>query len=452
MARLRACNSKPIQGNCVLYVMSRDQRVSDNFALHEAQQAALQYKLPLAVVFCLAPRSGQRAREHYEWMLQGLKEVERTLNKLSIPFMLLLGPPSQTLMGLLHHTKPAAIYFDFNPLAGPTKLRKTIARQAPCAVFEVDTHNIVPAWDASIKQEIGARTLRPKIHRLLADCLTETATPVHHPYPWPGIVRDMTELQPLITEMLSKIPSNGQQLDIASGEAAAQQTLEQFVTARLPEYALLRNDPTKNGQSELSPYLHFGQLWAGRAVIAGQVAAAKLPKIADDQAVFIEELVVRRELSDNFCLYNSHYQHLEGAPQWAQDSLKQHAADKREHVYSRRQFEDAQTHDPAWNAAQQQLRQTGKMHGYMRMYWAKKVLEWSRSAQDALDTLKYLNDFYSLDGGDPNGYVGILWSIAGLHDRPWFDRPVYGVVRYMNYNGLKRKFTVEEYQDRWLHS
>ncbi len=434
----------------MLYVMSRDQRVADNFALFEAQQTARHYKLPLAVVFCLMPRSGQRAREQYEWMLQGLKGVENTLNKLSIPFMMLLGSPQQTLSSMIHHTNPAAIYFDFNTLAGPTSLRQSIAQQAPCAVYEVDTHNIVPVWEASSKQEIGARSLRPKIHRLMADYLQTTAKINKHPHTWPGVVRSMTELQSRIDELLARIPSNGQQLQVASGEAAAHHALQDFIEDRLRGYAQSRNDPTQEGQSELSPYLHFGQLWAGRAVIASKQVASKNQQLTADHETFIEELVVRRELSDNFCMYNKKYQSLAGAPQWAQDSLARHAADHREFIYSRQQFEDAQTHDLAWNAAQQQLRQTGKIHGYMRMYWAKKVLEWSPSAREALDTLVYLNDFYSIDGGDPNGYVGILWSIAGLHDRPWFERPVFGVVRYMNYSGLKRKFKIDVYIDRWL--
>ena len=163
----------------------------------------------------------------------------------------------------------------------------------------------------------------------------------------------------------------------------------------------------------------------------------------------MEELNVRSSLSDNFCYYNDSYDSLKGAADWAQKTLQEHSKDPREFVYTLSQFESASTHDAAWNAAQLQLTRTGKMHGYMRMYWAKKVLEWSASPSEAHKTLIRLNDFYSLDGNDPNGYVGILWSIAGLHDRPWFSRPVYGSVRYMNYNGLKRKFKIETYIEQY---
>lgn len=433
----------------MLYVMSRDQRVEDNFALLAAQQTAMDLGVPLTVVFCLLPHSNDRSREHFEFMINGLEEVEKNLNKLRIPFMLLLGKPLQTLAGMLHHTKPAAVYFDFSPLHGSRTLHQDIAQQSSSAVFEVDTHNIVPVWEASPKQEVGARTLRPKIHHMLPQYLVIPDAAQVHPHPWPGVVRSITELRPKIDEIVQKIPRNGQTVSIVSGQNAALKTLQDFTAKRLPGYAASRNNPTVDGQSELSPYLHFGQLWAGRAVIDAQLAAHHNAQLQPDVDAFVEELVVRRELSDNFCFYNQHYRSLQGAPQWARESLKTHAHDRREHVYSFDQFEQAKTHDGAWNAAQNQLLQTGKMHGYMRMYWAKKVLEWSPSAEDALQTLIKLNDFYSIDGGDPNGYVGILWSIAGLHDRPWFDRPIYGVVRYMNYNGLKRKFNVADYQTRW---
>ena len=195
----------------------------------------------------------------------------------------------------------------------------------------------------------------------------------------------------------------------------------------------------------MSPYLHFGQISSLRIVLEARKALDKNSNLQADYDALFEELVVRKELSDNFCYYNQNYNSLSGAPEWAQKTLAKHSSDKREFVYTKEQFENAQTHDEAWNAAQRQLRATGKIHGYMRMYWAKKVLEWSKTPEEAHDTLLFLNDFYSIDGGDPNGYVGILWSIAGLHDRPWGERPVYGTIRSMVYSGLKRKFDVNQY-------
>jgi deoxyribodipyrimidine photo-lyase len=191
----------------------------------------------------------------------------------------------------------------------------------------------------------------------------------------------------------------------------------------------------------------LASITAVRAVMERVVKQLSLQRDAD---AFIEEIVVRKELSDNFCLYSKDYTSLAAAPEWAKVTLHKHANDPREYIYSKKQFEEAQTHDPAWNAAQNELRNTGKMHGYMRMYWAKKVLEWSATPKEALQTLIYLNDFYSIDGGDPNGYVGILWSVAGVHDRPWGERPIYGTVRSMVYNGLKRKFSITEYEREWV--
>jgi len=161
-----------------------------------------------------------------------------------------------------------------------------------------------------------------------------------------------------------------------------------------------------------------------------------------------EEMVVRKELADNYCLHNDNYKSIIGAPTWAQATLESNKSTSRDFIYNLSEWEDYKTHDIIWNASQMELRKTGKIHGYMRMYWAKKILEWSVSPEEAISTAIYLNDKYSIDGGDPNGYVGILWSIAGLHDRPWFERPVFGKIRYMNAAGLRRKYQVDEYIER----
>lgn len=425
--------------------MSRDQRVLDNHALLAAQKHALEQGLPLAVAFCLYEKPGDRAREHVQFMLEGLRQIEADLAGYNIPFMLFLGDPLKRMHLLAHYTNPEAIYLDVNPLSGPTHLHKQLAQSLGVPQYSVDTHNIVPLWSASDKQEVGARTLRPKIHRQLDTFLVQPKPLINHPISWPGTVMDIDALQPRINAMLEAIPSNGIHVSYTSGENAAYRALEAFVGTRLRGYATNRNDPSIMGTSNLSPYLHFGQLASLRVVLRAQQELAADESLRPDVDALIEEIVVRKELSDNFCFYGAGYRHLDAAPTWAQATLAKHADDPREFEYSREQFEQAATHDHAWNAAQRQLLRTGKIHGYMRMYWAKKVLEWSVSPQEAIDTLIYLNDFYSIDGGDPNGYVGILWSVAGLHDRPWAERPVYGTVRSMVYSGLKRKFDIEKY-------
>jgi len=228
---------------------------------------------------------------------------------------------------------------------------------------------------------------------------------------------------------------------IKPGEKAAHAALADFLEKRISRYSGERNDPTKNGQSNLSPYLHFGQLSSQR--VALEIKKAKIDRTSKE--AFIEELIVRRELSDNFCFYNQHYDTVQGFPEWARKSLYAHRKDRRDHTYSLEEFEMAQTHDRLWNAAQMEMAKRGKMHGYMRMYWAKKILEWTESLEKAMDIAIYLNDRYELDGRDPNGYTGIAWSIGGVHDRAWGERPVFGRIRYMSYNGSKSKFDVKKY-------
>ena len=310
--------------------------------------------------------------------------------------------------------------------------------------YEVDAHNIVPCKYISQKVEFGAYTIRPKIHKALPEFLGE----------FPKIMK-MKKPKTLFFENIDwkkvrknlKIDSSVEEVEwIKSGEKEAQSSLENFIDKKLDEYDNWRNDPNMNAQSDLSPYIHFGQISAHRVVLEVQ----KLKNHSKSTEAFLEELIVRRELSDNFCYYNTKYDSFDGFPEWAKRTLNEHKKDKREFIYSLKQFDNAETHEDLWNAAQGQLVKTGKLHGYMRMYWAKKILEWSKSPEDALRIAIYLNDKYELDGRDPNGYVGCAWSIGGVQDRAWTERKIFGKIRYMNYNGCKRKFVVESYINKWL--
>merc|ERR1712194_635583 len=230
------------------------------------------------------------------------------------------------------------------------------------------------------------------------------------------------------------------------GTAAALKRLASFCKGeRLKSFSMLRNDPMKDVSSNLSPYLHFGQISAQRCALAAKACGRVGGAVKKSSESFIEELVVRKELADNFCFYNPYYDSLKGCSGWAQASLKKHEKDKREHIYSRKELETGKTHDELWNAAQLQMVSEGKMHGFLRMYWAKKILEWTESPAVALSTAQYFNDKYSLDGRDPNGFVGIGWSIMGIHDMGWKERPIFGKIRFMNYAGCKRKFKVNEF-------
>ncbi len=439
--RVRGRNEAPVAPGAVLYWMQRDQRAEDNWALLYAQENARERQVPLFVVFNLVPTFGNTTLRHYDFMLRGLAETEGTLRKRGIPFFLTEGLPTDTLPAFVLEHQLGEVVTDFNPLRFTSAWRTKVGELLPVRLTEVDAHNIVPCWVASPKEEFAAYTFRPKVHKLLPEFLTE--------FPKLRQQSGVSLLPPIDWErVLTNITTDRTVLPVtwlAPGAQAAQRCLEVFCTERLATYDSKRNNPNETGQSNLSPYFHFGQLAPQRAALS--VQAVKAPRAARD--AYLEELIVRRELADNYCFYNEHYDRVEGSHVWAQKTIAEQAGDKREFLYIKDNWEAAATHDPLWNAMQRQLGETGKLHGWCRMYWAKKIYEWSPDAQTAIDTALYLNDRYELDGSDPNGVVGVMWSIAGVHDRAWNPRPVFGKIRYMNFAGAKRKFDVKAYIERW---
>ncbi|HUJ90745.1 MAG TPA: deoxyribodipyrimidine photo-lyase [Syntrophorhabdales bacterium] len=422
----------------VLYWMSRDQRVKDNWALLFAQGLALERKKPLGVLFCLVPQFLGATSRQYTFMLEGLREAEQSLAKANVAFFLLTGTPEKEIPRFVAQHEVGTLVTDFDPLRVKRAWRQLVADKVKIAFYEADAHNIVPCWLASPKAEIGARTLRPKISRLLPEFLEPFPRFKKHPFPW------KREPMPVDWEAVARIvradPTSPVKW-IKPGAAEAARKLRLFIERKLVSYDEGRNDPSRDSVSHLSAYLHFGQISAQR--VALEVSKAPLPMTIKE--AFLEQLIVRRELADNFCYYNEQYDSFEGFPGWAQKTLRDHAKDPRPYLYTREQLEHAQTHDQLWNAAQLEMKSHGKMHGYMRMYWAKKILEWTRHPREALEIAIYLNDRYELDGRDPNGYTGIAWSIGGVHDRPWPERPIFGKIRYMSYNGCKSKFDVKAY-------
>lgn len=436
---------KQSTGTSIAYWMSRDQRVEDNWALLFAQNRAEQEGKQLIVLFSLTSTFPGATIRQYVFMLKGLEEVEKRLIKLNIPFIVLVGTPEQMIPEAVQKWNISTLVTDFSPLRIGRKWRKEIAESIDIPFFEVDSHNIVPVWEASDKQEFAAYTIRPKIHKQLERYLTDFP-PLNNQSPNLNNITKThwTDLGSHLTCDMSTKPVDW----IKPGEQAAHETLKQFIQEKLPQnYAETRNDPSRDMLSNLSPYLHFGQISAQR--VAWEVKQSDATQ--QDKDAFLEELIVRKELSDNFCFYNQNYDTAEGFPAWAKETLKEHESDKRDFIYTLEQFEQAETHDTYWNAAQTEMVKTGKMHGYMRMYWAKKILEWTKNAQEAMEVAVYLNDKYELDGRDPNGYVGCAWSIGGVHDRAWFERPIFGKIRYMNANGLKRKFDIEKYVEKVLN-
>ena len=320
--------------------------------------------------------------------------------------------------------------------------RAEVAQAVECDLVEVETNLIVPVGEASDQENFSAGTFRPRIHKKL-DAYLVDLKPRKVRRDSLGLKLDGLDLGDIdrVVADLNVDCSVGRVADFHGGAEEARRRLDDFLANRLDAYPTARNDPNLDGQSHLSPYLHFGQ------ISPLYVALRARRKRSKGKEAFLEELIVRRELSHNFVHHNPRYDSFDCLPPWVMRTLNFHNRDKREHIYSLEQFEAAQTHDPYWNAAQREMTLTGKMHGYMRMYWGKKILEWARSPQEAFRIALYLNNRYELDGRDPNGFAGVAWCF-GKHDRAWAERPVFGKVRYMNASGLKRKFDPDAYVER----
>jgi len=397
----------------------------------------------LRVVFALVDDFLGAALRQYAFMLGGLEEVEKGLKVKGIPFFLLRGEPAAEIPAFLNSEKAGWLITDFDPLRIKRQWKAEVAQAISIPFTEVDAHNIVPCRVASTKQEWAAYTLRPKIHKLLNDHMGPLPRLRKHPWAWSG--KNAVVHWDRIRDELKVDRSVAVISWIRPGEAAAHSTLKTFIAERLARYGERKAEPGSNVHSNMSPYLHFGQISPAR--VAREIKVSGQDREA--AAGFLEELIIRRELADNFCLYNPHYDSFDGFPDWARKTLDAHRADKRPFVYSFEDFEKAATHDPLWNAAQVEMVERGKMHGYLRMYWAKKILEWTNSPEEAMEIAIRLNDRYELDGRDPNGYTGIAWSIGGVHDRAWGERPVFGKVRYMGEKGMRSKFDVKGYIGKW---
>jgi len=437
--RIRIIKQAPEKKGSVVYWMSRDQRVDDNWALIFAQEKAEQNNESLAVVFCLVPNFLEATIRQYGFILKGLQEIEAKLKTLRIHFYLLLGNPETEIPAFIKNYNCGLIVTDFDPLKIKKEWKKKVSEKINIPFYEVDAHNIVPCFHASDKEEFAAYTIRSKINKMLPVYLEDFALLKisKNKFPFEG---QKINWESLVKEL--RIDFNVKEVDwIKPGEKAANEKLDDFLFNKIEKYDMERNDPTLKAQSNLSPYLHFGQISTQRIAIN-----IEKPDISiKSKEPFLEELIIRRELSENFCNYNLNYDSIDGFKPWAKKTLDDHRKDKREFVYSLEEFENASTHEDLWNAAQIELLNTGKMHAYMRMYWAKKILEWSETPEEALKIAIYLNDKYELDGRDPNGYTGCAWSIGGIHDRAWVERKIFGKIRYMNRNGCKRKFNIDLY-------
>ena len=436
--RLQPLNRNPSPDrDFVLYWMQASQRVGFNHALEYAVRTANELRKPLVVLFVLSPGYPGANLRHYRFMLEGIREVKKSLEKRGILFVVRVGSPPEEAAKMAR--RACRLITDRGYTRVQKEWRTLAAAAVDCTMVQVESDVVVPVEIASSREEYAAATIRSKIMRSLRDYLV--------PVRKSRLKKDSLGLRfqtfdlDALDAALPKIgvdSSVGPVNFFTGGAARAEARLEHFLQHNLSRYAERSNDPNAEAISNLSPYLHFGQ------ISPLEVALRVKSRMGAGEAAFLEQLIVRRELSVNFVHYNPRYDRWSCLPDWAAKSLLSHRDDRREFLYSLADLEQARTHDPYWNAAQKEMVLTGKMHGYMRMYWGKKVLEWSPTPETAFRRLLTLNDRYELDGRDPNGFTGVAWCF-GKHDRPWGERPVFGKIRYMNDRGLRRKFDADGY-------
>ncbi len=436
-SRIIPLNKNPLaKGEYICYWMQASQRAEYNHALEFAVGQANESRKPLMVYFGLTDSFPEANERHYYFMLEGLHQVQQDLYSRGIGMVIEKKSPET---GAVQFARKASLVVcDRGYLRIQKQWRQYVAEHIACPLIQVESDVVIPVETVSHKEEYSAATLRRKMLQILPQYLIplEAETPKIDSSRLEFGTLDIWDINKAVSALhidRSVRPVSG----FHGGTGEAKKRLEGFISQKLHRYDNLRNDPNEDGTSNLSPYLHFGQI--SPLYIALEVGHKS--KNADG---FLEELIIRRELSMNFVHYNTYYDSYRGLPDWAKNTLSECGEDRREYRYSREELEGARTHDACWNAAQLEMVIKGKMHGYMRMYWGKKILEWSASPQEAYATALYLNNKYELDGRDPNAFAGVAWCF-GKHDRLWGRRPIFGNVRYMSAEGLKRKFDTQKY-------
>jgi deoxyribodipyrimidine photo-lyase len=446
MERVRKLNDRESREDAkyVLYWAQMNRRAESNHALEFAADLANQCGLPLLFyegLTCSYPFASDR---FHTFLLEGVPDTARRLAKAGIGYVFHLrkrpSDPNDALYRLA--VDAAAVVTDDYPSFIAVQHNRSVPARLEIPYYAVDSSCIVPMSHFE-KQEYAAYTIRPKINKVLARYLT-AVPPIRIKKKWNAPISPLhceaTDIPKLVADCEID-HSVGPSAEFRGGRKEAERRLKHFLENNLRRYAKTSNQPAEKSTSGLSPYLHFGHISSLEVALAVKEYAAEHKLIADE---FLEQLIVRRELAFNFARFGPPPGTLDALPNWARATLRKHAKDRREPRYTREQFERAETHDALWNATQREMLRDGKIHGYYRMYWGKKIIEWSATPQDALDTMIFFHDKYALDGRDPNTYANILWCF-GLHDRPWSERPIFGMVRYMSLDGMTRKTDVEAY-------
>ncbi|HXY51279.1 MAG TPA: deoxyribodipyrimidine photo-lyase [Terriglobales bacterium] len=444
VTRRRAGPPDP-DGACVVYWMQRAQRGIDNPALNVAVEAGNALGKPVVAFFAPRPFPPANLR-HYAFLAQGIPDIASALEKRDVG-LVLRRYPDHSLLRFCEQVRPALVVGDENPIRQAEAWRKKVARQLEVPFWTVDADVIVPSALLE-KAQYSAFLMRRRLQTHLHKFLVPLANPrARMPWKPPRGVHslspdcDVTVGWPIDRSVQPVVGFKG-------GTREAQRRLQEFVARQLCRYSVERNHPENEATSRLSPYLHFGHI--SPVAVALAVQNAEAPQA--DRDAFLNQVITWRELAVNFVYFNSNYDSFESAEPWAHRTLSKHAADPRPVLYTPRQLENAETHDPLWNAAQTQMVDRGWMHNYLRMYWAKKILEWSATPAAAYRIAVALNDKCELDGRDPNGYAGIAWSIVGKFDRPWFERAIFGQIRYMSGASMGKKFDSRKYIQENLHA
>ena len=391
--RIFELNNKPIRNGEIVYLCERDIRAKDNFALQKSEEL----NLPLKIIH---PKINYDYQQKQEFIDNQIEQAKTLFRNIGLDFEIIEKTPHE----IIKNINPAILIIDFNPI-----LKRDYLKNVDFKIYEVDSHNSVPARFVSDKKEYSATTLRTKIY--------------HNIYPF-------------LTEYVN----------LTSSKVEADYVLEDFINNKLQDYTENKNNPSLDVTSGLSKYLNLGFISSQR--VALEVVKSVVNDI--DKEAFLEELIIRKELADNFCLYSKSFKDFSFIPSWAKMSLENHILDIRPYLYLPQDLENAKTHDKLWNATQIQLMREGVIHCYLRMYWAKKILEWTSTPDEALKIAIYLNDKYAYDAPSANGYVGILWAIGGLHDRAFLDFSITGKIRRMTYNSIKRKYDLVTYINKYV--
>jgi deoxyribodipyrimidine photo-lyase len=480
--RVTTCNERPLRpsGSFVLYWMIAQRRTRWNFGLQHAVRRAQELGKPLLVLEALRCDYRWASDRLHRFVLDGMAENAERFEQAGIRYLPYVEGERGAGRGLLEALaeRAALVVTDEFPCFFLPHMVAAAARKISVRLEQVDANGILPLRAAS-RAYPSAALFRRHLQKVGREHLAEF--PLENPLarakdvggaPLPREVaqRWKSALRELLlgsAAALAELPIDHAvpPCELRGGSAAGEARLAQFLDAKLGRYREDRNHPDAAGASGLSPYLHFGHVGIHEVVHRvlqreAWTAERLLPKpngaregwwgLSPEAESFLDEAITWREVGYGFCFHRAaDYDRFESLPDWARATLQTHATDPREELYSRRELEEARTHDEIWNAAQRELRREGRMHNYLRMLWGKKILQWTKDPEEALRLLIELNNRWALDGRNPNSYSGIFWTL-GRFDRPWGpERPIFGTVRYMTSDSTRKKLHLRRYLDTY---